>query len=118
SINPVHPSETMGYKLSQLLSGRTNKFSYVVSGSVDYTGLQRDGQGVPIGQTDGIANSYQYNAFLKLMYDIDDNTGVSAFYNLYSSTQHAKYINQTGEYGVKPSIGIPGEEPGEPAGTP
>ncbi|QQT36041.1 Iron-regulated outer membrane proteins [Sphingobacterium spiritivorum] len=118
SFNPVHPGQTLGYRFAQMFSGRSNKFSYTVSGSADYTGLQRDGKGLPIGQQDGIANSYQYNAFIKLGYDLDSNTSISAFYNLYNSTQHTRYINQAGVYGESQAIGVRGEEPGENAGTP
>ncbi|MDH5825996.1 TonB-dependent receptor [Sphingobacterium faecium] len=118
SINPFDPQETVGYKLSQQLSGNINKWSYTASGSVDYTGLQKDSKGIPLGQTDGLSNSYQYNAFVKLGYKIDSSSTLTGFYNYYGSTQRAKYISKNGVYGASPTIGIKGEEPGKPAGTP
>lgn len=118
SFNPLHGNGTLGYRLGQYFSGKSNKVDYTVGGSVDYTGLQRDGEGIPIGQTDGLSNSYQYNAFVKLGYEFSDNSSLTGFYNYYGSTQHAKYISQNGVYGQSPTIGVRGEEPGEPAGTP
>ncbi|MGA6118546.1 TonB-dependent receptor [Sphingobacterium anhuiense] len=118
SINPFDPKETLGYKLSQQLSGQANKWSYTVSGSADYTGLQRDSDGLPLGQTDGLSNSYQYNGFIKIGYQIDSSSTLTGFYNYYGSTQRAKYISKNGIYGQSPTIGVRGEEPGKPAGTP
>ncbi|MBB2949590.1 TonB-dependent receptor domain-containing protein [Sphingobacterium sp. JUb56] len=118
SINPFDPKETLGYRLSQQLSGQVNKWSYTVSGSADYNGLQRDSDGLPLGQTDGLSNSYQYNGFIKIGYQIDSSSTLTGFYNYYGSTQHAKYISKNGIYGQSPTIGVRGEEPGKPAGTP
>lgn len=118
TINPFHSSETMGYRAAQSFYGRKNKFDYSVSGSVDYAGLQRDADGIPLGQTDGLSNSYQYNAFAKVGYTIDETSSLMAVYNFYNSTQHAKYISKTGVYGETPTIGVKGEDPGRPAGTP
>ena len=118
TLQPYRSGETAGYRIAQSLYGRLNKFSYTASGSADYMGLQRDADGLALGQTDGLSNSYQYNAFVKLGYDIDASSSLIAVYNLYNSTQHAKYISQAGIYGESPTIGIKGEDPGEPAGTP
>jgi Outer membrane receptor proteins, mostly Fe transport len=117
-INPFHAGETAGYKFSQLLYGRKQRFSYTLSASIDYTGLQRDADGLALGQTDGLSNSYQNNGFIKLGYDFDSTSSITAWYNYYNSTQHAKYISQTGKYDQSPTIGIKGEDPGEPTGTP
>ncbi|UIR57442.1 TonB-dependent receptor [Sphingobacterium sp. SRCM116780] len=118
TFNPVHPDGTMGYRASQTFFGRKEKWNYTLSGSADYTGLQRDADGVPLGQTDGLSNTYQYNAFFKLGYTIDSSSSLTAVYNFYRSNQHNRYISQTGVYGKNPTIGIRGEEPGKPAGTP
>ncbi|HLS96454.1 MAG TPA: TonB-dependent receptor [Sphingobacterium sp.] len=117
TLNPYHASETGGYRFVQTLYGRKNKFSYTASGAFDYTGLQRDGDGVPVGQTDGLSNNNQYNAFLKLGYDIDDRSNLSLVYNFFNSLQHARYISQNGKYGETPTIGIPGKDPGANTGT-
>ena len=118
SFNPIHGKETLGYRVAQYFNGKKNRWDYTFGGSVDYTGLQRDADGLPLGQTDGLSNSYQYNGFLKLGYQINDHSSLNAMYNFYGSTQHAKYISKNGVYGQAPAIGVPGEEPGKPAGTP
>lgn len=118
SFNPTSAEGTAGYRLSQYLGGQSKKWSYSFAGSMEYYGLQRDGEGLPLGQTDGLSNSYQYNGFVKLAYAIDANSSISGFYNYFNSTQHAKYISQTGVYGETPTIGVKGNDPGEPAGTP
>ena len=118
TFNPIHSKETFGYRVSQFFNGRKNKFSYVIGGVFDYTGLQRDADGKPLGQTDGLSNSSQSNAFVKLGYDMDEHTSFNVVYNFYSSTQNAKYISQAGVYGQTPTIGVRGTEPGKNAGTP
>ena len=118
TFNPIHSSETFGYRLSQFFNGKRDKFSFVAGGSYDYTALQRDAKGKPLGQTDGLSNSDQINLFAKLNYAITDHTSINLLSNFYNSTQHAKYISQTGVYGVTPTIGVPGEDPGQNAGTP
>ncbi|KAF2510541.1 TonB-dependent receptor [Flavobacterium foetidum] len=118
TFNPIHSKETFGYRVSQFFNGRKNRFSYVIGGAFDYTGLQRDSEGRPLGQTDGLSNSSQSNAFVKLAYDIDEHTNFNVVYNFYSSTQNAKYVSQAGVYGQTPTIGVRGTEPGKNAGTP
>ena len=117
TFNPAHSSETGGYRIGQTLYGRKNKFSYTASGVFDYTGLQRDATGIPVGQTDGLSNNNQYNAFLKLGYDINEQSNLSVVYNFFNSLQHARYVSQIGKYGQTPTIGIPGSDPGENTGT-
>lgn len=118
SVNPFSSNETFGYRASQYLGGKSKKLGYSFGGSMEYYGLQRDGEGLPLGQTDGLSNSYQYNGFVKLSYDLSSSSSISGFYNYFNSTQHAKYISKNGVYGESPTIGIEGTEPGKPAGTP
>jgi iron complex outermembrane receptor protein len=118
SINPYNANGTLGYRASQYLGGKTKKWGYSFGGSMEYYGLQRDGEGLPLGQTDGLSNSYQYNGFVKLSYDINSTSSVNAFYNFFHSTQHTKYISKNGVYGQTPTIGVEGVDPGKPAGTP
>jgi len=118
SFNAMNPSGTLGYRVSQFFSGKKNKLSYNVGGSIDYTGLLRDGDGTPLGQNDGLSNTNQHNAFVKFTYDINEKEEVSAFYNFYGSLQHSKYISKNGVYGQTPTVGVRGEDLGKPAGTP
>lgn len=118
SFNPAHSSGTLGYKVSQSFAGKYKKWNYSVGASLDYNGVQRDGEGLILGQTDGLSNTYQKNLFAQITYDINDYSSIKAFYNGYSSVQHARYISKTGKYGETPTIGISGADPGEHAGTP
>ncbi|WP_353162627.1 TonB-dependent receptor [Myroides odoratus] len=118
SFNPANSSGTLGYKVSQSFGGKYEKWNYIAGASLDYTGVQRDGEGFIVGQTDGLSNTYQKNLFAQITYEINENSTIRAFYNGYSSTQHARYISKTGKYGSEPTIGIAGTDPGEHAGTP
>lgn len=118
TFNPLHSAETFGYRISQFFNGRKDKFSFVAGGSYDYTALQRDAKGKPLGQTDGLSNSDQVNLFAKLNYAITEHSSINLLSNFYNSTQHAKYISQNGVYGLTPTIGVRGEDPGQNAGTP
>ncbi|MDR0193736.1 MAG: TonB-dependent receptor [Myroides sp.] len=118
SFNPANSSGTMGYKVSQSFAGKYKKWNYSLGASLDYNGVQRDGEGLILGQTDGLSNTYQKNLFAQITYDINDYSSIRAFYNGYSSVQHARYISKTGKYGQTPTIGIAGTDLGEHAGTP
>lgn len=118
TANPYNGNGTLGYRVSQFLSGNVSKFSYIVGGSTDYTGLQRDGDGLVLGQTDGTSNSYQNNVYTKLGYQINDQSAVSVMYNYYNSTQHSRYVSRNGVLGQTPTIGVRGDDPGKHTGTP
>jgi len=116
--NLVHPSNTLGYRVSQSFSGTINRFSYVASGTYNYTGVLKDAKGNVNAQADGLGENSLYNAFVKLAYKVDDHSEIVASYNLFRSVQNTDYVNVTGKYGVTPSVGQKGEDPGEAAGTP
>ncbi|MFW0717843.1 TonB-dependent receptor [Pedobacter sp. N23S346] len=118
SGNLAHPSNTLGYRFSQTFTGTLNKFSYVVNGTYNYTGVQRDAKGNVNAQPDGLGENALYNAFLKLAYKPNEHSEIVASYNLFRSVQNTDYVNVTGKYGVTPSIGQKGIDPGEAAGTP
>ncbi len=116
--NLAQPSNTLGYRVSQSFSGTVNKLSYVVNGTYNYTGVLKDAKGNVNAQPDGLGENSLYNAFVKLAYKPNANSELVASYNLFRSVQNSDYINVTGKYGVTPSVGQKGEDPGEPAGTP
>ncbi|MFC6099095.1 TonB-dependent receptor [Olivibacter domesticus] len=118
SGNLAHPSNTIGYRFSQLFEGTINKFSYVLSGTYNYTGVLKDAEGNVNAQADGLGENKLYNTFVKLGYKINEHSAFTASYNLFRSVQNSDYINVVGKYGETPSIGIKGNDPGEPAGTP
>ncbi|MBG6233574.1 iron complex outermembrane receptor protein [Pedobacter sp. CAN_A7] len=116
--NLAHPSNTLGYRISQGFSGTVNKFSYVVNGTYNYTGVLKDAKGNVNSQPDGLGENSLYNAFAKLAYKPNEHSEIVASYNLFRSVQQTDYINVPGKYGMSPSIGVKGEDPGEAAGTP
>lgn len=118
SGNLVHPSKTIGYRISQLFEGSIDKFSYVVSGTYNYTGVLKDAKGEVNAQADGLGENNLYNTFIKLAYKPNEHSAFTASYNLFRSVQHSDYVNVVGKYRERPSIGVKGDDPGEPAGTP
>lgn len=118
SGNLVHPSNTIGYRISQLFEGSIDKFSYVVSGTYNYTGVLKDAKGEVNAQADGLGENNLYNTFIKLAYKPNEHSALTASYNLFRSVQHSDYVNVVGKYRERPSIGVKGDDPGEPAGTP
>lgn len=118
SGNLAHPANTIGHRFSQLFEGTINKFSYVVSGTYDYTGVQKDAKGNVNAQADGLGENKLYNTFIKLGYKPNHHSVFVVSYNLFRSVQNSDYINVAGKYGEKPSIGVKGDDPGEAGGTP
>jgi iron complex outermembrane receptor protein len=116
--NLAHPSNTTGYRVSQLFSGTLNKFSYVLSGTYNYTGVLKDAEGNVNAQPDGLGENSLYNTFVKLAYKPNAHSEFVASYNLFRSVQNSDYVNVVGKYGVTPSVGQKGDDPGEAAGTP
>jgi len=116
--HPGHLSNTVGYRLSQTLHGTVNKFSYVAGGTYNYNGVFKDAEGNVLAQDDGLSQTYSYNFYAKVAYQLTAASDLTLSYNTFKSLQKTDYINQNGVYGERPAIGIRGEYPGDPAGTP
>ncbi|WP_082421202.1 TonB-dependent receptor [Flavobacterium aquidurense] len=116
----VKPKGTAGFFVSQLLTGKVNKIDYVVSGRYEETGLYRDAKGRVLSPEYGMNDLKNWNAFAKIGYDINDNNRLELMYNYFQSTQHTDYIAKAGVYGNfdSPTIGVKGQRPGDPEGTP
>lgn len=96
---------TLGYRASQLLSGKISKFDYVVSLAYEKTGYMKDADGVNLSPTYSTAKMNNYNGMLKLGYAINDNQRVEASYIGYASKSDLNLGLKTGKYGVTPTIG-------------
>lgn len=116
----IKPKETAGFFVSQLFSGKINKIDYVVSGRYEETGLYRDAKGRVLSPEYGMNDLRNWNAFAKIGYDINTNNRLEVMYNYFQSTQHTDYIAKAGVYGNfdSPTIGVKGQRPGDPEGTP
>lgn len=116
----VKPKGTAGFFVSQLFTGKVNKFDYVVSGRYEETGLYRDAKGRVLSPEYGMNDLKNWNAFAKIGYDINAKNRIELMYNYFNSTQHTDYIAKAGVYGNfdSPTTGVKGQRPGEPEGTP
>ena len=113
-------AETVGYRLSQQFTGHTNRFDYVLNGTLERTGLQRDATGVPLSAFYNTGQMNTYNVLAKAGYRLTDRQRLEAMYNYYGSRSGLNYVDQTGVYGKTPTIGVPASDamPGTPQGTP
>ncbi|TWF37415.1 iron complex outermembrane receptor protein [Chitinophaga polysaccharea] len=114
----THPSGSLGGRISQNFTGKINKFDYVVSGTYEKTGVNKDANGEVIAPFQSLSQNKNVNAFAKLGYDINTDNRVEVMYNYYRSMQYSTYVNNGGKFGVSPIIGIPGTSPGDRQGTP
>lgn len=113
-------AETVGYRLSQQFTGRTNRLDYVLNGTLERTGLLRDATGVPLSAFYNTGQMNTYNLLAKVGYSPSDRQRVEVMYNYYGSRSDLQYVDQLGVYGKTPTIGVSaaGEQPGTPQGTP
>ncbi len=118
NAHPFHPANSVGYRFSQSFDGTLDKFSYAVSGTHNYLGVFKDGEGNILAQEDGLSQSASTNLFAKAIYRFTPAASISAAYSFFRSLQESDYINVAGEYGVRPAVGIKGDDPGAPSGTP
>lgn len=109
SVNLAETSETGGYNLSQTFAGNMKAFDYVVLGKIGRTGVSRSADGEVISPFYGIGETDTYNILAKLGYDFSDDHRIEFMGNYYESIQDSKYVGTPGEFGVSPSIGIPGD---------
>lgn len=116
--HPGSLDNSVGYRLSQSFSGTLDKFSYVASATYNYTGLLKDADGDILGQEDGLGQSYALNTFAKGQYRFSEDNYLTVAYSFFRSLQNSDYVVEPGVYGERPAIGVRGDDPGEPAGTP
>jgi|GEM_PF-22814 len=115
---PAHAANTVGYRFSQSLYGKLDRFSYVVNGTYNSYGLFKDAKGNVLAQNDGLSQSYSTDVFAKASYQFSSTSSLTVAYNFFRSLQNTDYVNVPGVYGVSPAMGQPGIDPGAPTGTP
>lgn len=96
---------TLGFRASQFLSGKHNKFDYALSLAYERTGYMKDADGVDLTPTYSPAKMDNYNGMLKVGYHINDNQRIEASYIGYASKSDLNLGLKTGKYGITPSIG-------------
>lgn len=111
---------TLGFRASQLLTGKIRKWDYLVSLAYERTGYMKDADGIYLSPTYSTAKMDNYNGMVKLGYTIDDNQRIEASYIGYASKSDLNLGLKVGKYGITPTIGE-GEGRGletTPQGTP
>ncbi|HVI47453.1 MAG TPA: TonB-dependent receptor, partial [Chitinophaga sp.] len=109
---------SLGARVSQTFSGKVNKFDYVMNGTYEQTGVNKDAKGGVIAPFQSLSQNENVNIFAKLGYDFNSNNRVEVMYNYYRTLQNSTYIDSGGVYGKSPRVGIPGSGPGDKQGTP
>ncbi|SEW43799.1 TonB-dependent receptor [Chitinophaga arvensicola] len=109
SLNLAKTDGTWGYNVSQVFSGKVNKFDYLVQGKVARSGVSRSSDGEVISPFYGLGETDTYNALIKLGYDISDKHRVEVMGNYYNSIQDSRYIGTIGKFGISPAIGVRGD---------
>jgi iron complex outermembrane receptor protein len=111
-------ANSLGGRISQNFSGTLHKFDYVVSGTYEQTGVNKDAKGQVIAPFQSLSQNENVNLFAKLGYNINSNNRVEVMYNYYRSMQNSSYVDSGGKFGVRPITGIAGTSPGDKQGTP
>ncbi len=114
----TNAANSLGGRISQNFSGKLNKFDYVVSGTCEQTGVNKDANGEVIAPFQSLSQNENVNLFAKLGYDINANNRIEVMYNYYRTMQNSTYVDEGGEFGKSPIIGVVGTNPGDKQGTP
>ena len=108
---------SIGTGLSQQFSGNSDKFSYILSGQYQQSGVFRDADGAIISPDQGLGETQIYNLFGKARYAIDPKNRIEFMYNFFANRQDTEYIGFGGVYGESKAIGVIGLNVGEDIGT-
>lgn len=111
-------ANSLGARVAQQFSGRLNKFDYVVAGTYEQTGVNKDAGGQVIAPFQSLSQNENVNLFAKLGYNFNDNNRLEVMYNYYRTMQNSSYVDSGGKFGQRPIVGIIGTNPGDKQGTP
>ncbi|ABV36107.1 TonB-dependent receptor [Shewanella sediminis HAW-EB3] len=113
-FSAVKFEDTPGYRFDASIDGTNDNFSYVLSGAIEETGLQRDAEGDVIGLKYGLSEAKSKNLFTKLGYAFDEEKYLQLTYNYYEAQQEADYVDVVGSvntgvktYAIKDTSGNP-----------
>ncbi|RTR34387.1 TonB-dependent receptor [Shewanella atlantica] len=113
-FSAVKFEDTPGYRFDASIDGTNENFSYVLSGAIEETGLQRDAEGDVIGLKYGLSEAKSKNLFTKLGYAFDEEKYLQLTYNYFEAQQEADYVDVVGSvnsgvktYAVKDTSGDP-----------
>ena len=102
-FSTVKLEDSAGQRIEAAINGQLDKFSYVLTGSYEENGVQRDAEGDVLGLKYGLSDATMQNYFTKLAYQIDEDKSVQLVYNYYESEQKSDLIDVVGSVntGVK-----------------
>ena len=95
-FSAVKTEDTFGQRVNGRIQGRTGDLSYVVVGSHEENGLQRDAEGDVLGLKYGLSDAVIENYFTKVAYDIDQDKSIQATFNYYQSQQESDLVDVVG----------------------
>lgn len=95
-FSAVKTEDTFGQRINGRIQGRTGDLSYVVVGSHEENGLQRDAEGDVLGLKYGLSDAVIENYFTKVAYDIDQDKSIQATFNYYQSQQESDLVDVVG----------------------
>ena len=80
-FSAVKLDDTAGMRYQAAISGQREKLSYVVTGSYEENGVQRDADGDVLGLVYGLSESETHNIFTKFAYEFDQDKSLKFTYN-------------------------------------
>ncbi|WP_286233622.1 TonB-dependent receptor [Thalassotalea sediminis] len=95
-FSAVKLDNSAGQRITGTIHGQLEKLSYVVSGSYEENGVQRDAEGDILGLKYGLSDTVTENIFTKFNYYFDDEKSVQLTYNYYESQQETDLIDVVG----------------------
>lgn len=118
-FSAVKFEDSLGARLSATVDGAQDRFTYVLSGTYEDSGVERDAEGDILGLVYGLSETTTQNYFSKLGFVIDDKQKLQLTYNYYESQQDADLRDISGSvnsgtktYAVKDAT----DKPGDPQG--
>jgi len=96
SFNAIKLEDSVSQRYEAGINGEVNNFDYVLNGSYEENGLQRDADGDVLGLKYGLSDAIMQNYFAKLGYHFDDEKYLQLTYNYYQSKQDVDLIDKVG----------------------
>lgn len=95
-FSAVKFDDSQGARLSAVADGSRDALSYVVSGTYEESGLERDAEGDILGLVYGLSETTTQNYFTKLAAELTPEQRLQLTYNYYESQQDSDLIDITG----------------------
>lgn len=93
NFSTIKSEDTLGLRTQAGIDGGVDKFSYLINGSIESNGVQRDADGDAIGLQYGLSDVESRNLLTKFGYQINDTNALKFTYNYYEGQQDTDYVN-------------------------